>query len=153
MQKADSNRVWSGMPIKVRGDVQAFFAASTYVEVGDGTSTLFWLDRWIGGRAVAALAPALISLIPRRALRSRMVADGLFGRRWVRDIAGGLSVQAIVECIRLWDALESVRLSALPDTIVCRWAADGQYSAERCFLCDSENKVACNTTLNSTLNS
>jgi len=82
-----------------------------------------------------------------------MVADGLFGRRWVRDIAGGLSVQAIVECIRLWDALESVRLSALPDTIVCRWAADGQYSAERCFLCDSENKVACNTTLNSTLNS
>jgi len=57
------------MPIKVRGDVQAFFAASTYVEVGDGTSTLFWLDRWIGGRAVAALAPALISLIPRRALR------------------------------------------------------------------------------------
>jgi len=103
------------MLIKVRGDVQAFFAASTYVEVGDGTSTLFWLDRWIGGRAVAALA------------------DGLFGRRWVRDIAGGLSVQAIVECIRLWDALESVRLSALPDTIVCRWAADGQYSARSAY--------------------
>jgi len=66
-------------------------------------------------------------------LRSRMVADGLFGRRWVRDIAGGLSVQAIVECIRLWDALESVRLSALPDTIVCRWAADGQYSARSAY--------------------
>jgi len=33
--------------------IRAFFAAAVYMEVGDGTTTLFWTDRWLHGQSIA----------------------------------------------------------------------------------------------------
>jgi integrase len=41
LQKTDSARAWSELPIKTDPEVQAFFRASTYTALGDGASTLF----------------------------------------------------------------------------------------------------------------
>jgi hypothetical protein len=43
-----------------------FFRASTFMELGDGTSALFWEDRWIQGEGVLDIAPNLARLVPRR---------------------------------------------------------------------------------------
>lgn len=52
LQKTDSERAWSQLPISTEPQVQAFFRASTYTLVGDGRTTLFWVDRWIQGESV-----------------------------------------------------------------------------------------------------
>lgn len=51
LQKTDSDRAWSSLPLNVDTEVQAFFRASSFTELGDGNDTLFWDDRWIAGRA------------------------------------------------------------------------------------------------------
>jgi hypothetical protein len=47
------------------------FAASTYMVVGDGTSTLFWEDRWMDHQSVWEIAPEVYALIPKRCRRQR----------------------------------------------------------------------------------
>ncbi|WVZ60837.1 hypothetical protein U9M48_010806 [Paspalum notatum var. saurae] len=89
LQRTDEHRVWSGLPIKVAAEVRAFFDASVVVQVGDGRRTLFWLDRWLGGKKLTDLAPALAATVPRHIARSLTVAEGLQGRLWVRGITGG----------------------------------------------------------------
>ncbi|KAM0834874.1 hypothetical protein ACQ4PT_063312 [Festuca glaucescens] len=41
--------------------------------------------------------------------RSRTVQQGLQGNAWVRDIAGVLSVDAVVQFLRLWPLIQSVQ--------------------------------------------
>ncbi|KAE8813121.1 retrotransposon protein [Hordeum vulgare] len=45
--------------------------------------------------------------------------DALHGRAWVRDITGGLSVQAIVQYLRTWDMVESVTLREEEEDTIC----------------------------------
>jgi hypothetical protein len=66
LQKTDNSRAWSELPIKTDPEVLVFFRASTFMELGDGTSALFWEDRWIQGEGVLNVAPNLARLVPRR---------------------------------------------------------------------------------------
>jgi hypothetical protein len=76
--------------------LEAMFEASVVVQVSDGRSTLFWRDKWIHGQSVFQIAPNLLSAVTRRTQNSRTVFAAL-NRRWVGDIRGGLSVQALLE--------------------------------------------------------
>ena len=44
---------------------------------GDGQSTLFWRDRWIGGRSAVNFAPGLTATVGTRARNTRTVHQGL----------------------------------------------------------------------------
>jgi hypothetical protein len=77
--------------------LEAMFEASVAVQVNDGRSTLFWRDKWIHGQSVFQIAPNLLSAVSRRTQNSRTVFAALNNRRWVGDIRGGLSVQALLE--------------------------------------------------------
>jgi hypothetical protein len=44
LQKTDTDRAWSQLPIKTAPQVQAFFRASTFMEIGAGLIALFWED-------------------------------------------------------------------------------------------------------------
>ena len=44
LQKMDDDRAWAGLPIKVHIVVRALFTASTFIKVGNGAKTLFWVD-------------------------------------------------------------------------------------------------------------
>jgi len=57
LQKTDPLRPWANLPIRVPDQVQAFFSVAITSEIGDGTRTLFWPDRWLHGQSIAGLAP------------------------------------------------------------------------------------------------
>jgi hypothetical protein len=40
------------MNLPIQQQVRQFFNLSVLTVVGDGTSTLFWLDKWLNGNAI-----------------------------------------------------------------------------------------------------
>ena len=77
LSKTEPYRPWAALGLQVHRNVQDMFAISVVAVVGDGLSMLFWTDRWIHGRSVRDLAPALFSFVPRRAVARRSVRDAL----------------------------------------------------------------------------
>jgi hypothetical protein len=57
LQKTDSARAWSELPLNVDSEVQAFFQALAFTKVGDNSNSLFWDDRWINQTAPYDMAP------------------------------------------------------------------------------------------------
>lgn len=81
-KKTDPGRPWTGLPIQVPGKAQAFFSRALISEVGDGSNTMFWMDKWLHGKRVSDLAPRLFGSIPKRFINKRTVQDALSNRRW-----------------------------------------------------------------------
>ncbi|WVZ92768.1 LOW QUALITY PROTEIN: hypothetical protein U9M48_038810 [Paspalum notatum var. saurae] len=91
------------------------------------------MDRWLLGCSVQDLAPSLLSFVSKRALAHRTVHEALQDHRWVCDIGGGISA-AIVEFLKLWDALVDFPLhSDQPDQHVWTPDASGVYSASSAY--------------------
>lgn len=63
-----------------------------YTEIGNGSSTLFWHDRWSHGRKIEDFAPRLIAVVPRKFENSRTVQNALIDRKWLTGIKGALTV-------------------------------------------------------------
>ena len=126
------NRATSyNLPIQVPEQVRAFFAVAVYSEVGDGTKTLFWTDRWLHGQCITDLAPRLFAVIPKRGLKQRAVQDTLTNRTWTSDIKGALTVGVMVDYFHLWDILADFHLQPdVEDRHIWRFSSDGQYSAK-----------------------
>jgi hypothetical protein len=110
LKKTDPSRPWSALPIQILDKSQAFFAIAMQTEIGDGTSTLFWRDRWINGHRVADLAPRLLAVIPKGKVNKCTVREALIEHKWVSEIRGALTVGVIVDYLRLWNALQGVVL-------------------------------------------
>ncbi|RLN19929.1 putative ribonuclease H protein [Panicum miliaceum] len=77
------------------------FNASIDIELGDGCLTLFWSDHWLGQNSPCLIAPELCNLIRRGVRNSRTVAAALSDKRWIQDITGTLTVQALFEYLIL----------------------------------------------------
>ncbi|WVZ79516.1 hypothetical protein U9M48_027087 [Paspalum notatum var. saurae] len=123
-----------GLPLKVAPEVRCLFQASVVFEIGDGRQALFWKDRWIAGASVEDIAPAVIELVAKRTRSSQSVAVALQGNQWIRELRGGLSVQAINQYLKLWDAVQEIRLSpSVPDRILWRWSSDGHFSVHSAY--------------------
>lgn len=123
LQHSDQDRAWSQLPIKTVPQVQAFFEASTFTQIGDDRRTLFWQDRWIDGESVSDIAPYIYQLVPRRVRKLQTVRDGLNNRTWARCISGGLSIPAIFDYLHLWHTVENTQLDDRQDRIIWRWTA------------------------------
>jgi hypothetical protein len=78
------------------------FDSLVQIKVGKGSKVFFWKDRWLNGRAVGDFAPKVLQLVSTRRRNSRTVEVALIHHKWVEDIAGDLSHEASVECVRLW---------------------------------------------------
>lgn len=133
LQRTDQQRAWSQLPIKTVPEVQAFFRASTHMEIGDGRQALFWEDKWIQEESIRDIAPCLYQIIPPSTRSSQTVREGLTNRRWVRAITGGPSWTALEEYLKLWDIMENIQLSDHPDRLVWQWTADGDYTAKSAY--------------------
>jgi hypothetical protein len=88
-------------------EAAAIFSASVKVHDRDGARISFWEDPWVDGQKIAALAPDLIKLVRPAARRSRTVKDGCRGSAWTGDITGELSVDAVVQYLRLWSLIQN----------------------------------------------
>lgn len=111
LQKTDSERAWSQLPISTEPQVQAFFRESTYTLVGDGRATLFWTYRWIQGESATDIASSLAQLVSPRTRRKQIVREALANRQWVRCISGGITMNVITEYLDLWSTLQNVILN------------------------------------------
>jgi hypothetical protein len=85
LEKTDPNRPWSALPICMSNKVRVFSVAMQ-VEIGDGSSTLFWQDRWLHARRLVDIAPRLVTAIPKRRFNQRTVQQALTENRWASDI-------------------------------------------------------------------
>ncbi|GJN34773.1 hypothetical protein PR202_gb23469 [Eleusine coracana subsp. coracana] len=59
MQRTAEDLAWSELKLASESEIQAFFDVSVVVMVGKGTRTLFWMDRWIDGKSISEIAPAV----------------------------------------------------------------------------------------------
>jgi hypothetical protein len=50
-----------------------FLKMAMQSEVGNGASTLFWSDRWLGGQQTVDIAPRLLEIIPKKLINKRTV--------------------------------------------------------------------------------
>jgi hypothetical protein len=97
LKRTDPSRPWSCLPVNSESPVDTLFAASVTVEIGNGWRSFFRTDKWIDGRSIADLAPALLNAVRPHACKTRTVAQGLENNGWARDITGALTVQVIID--------------------------------------------------------
>ncbi|KAM0827167.1 hypothetical protein ACQ4PT_068367 [Festuca glaucescens] len=134
LQRTDGSKPWLGLDVQVGCEARALFNASVQIEVGDGASILFWEDAWMGGLTAAAIAPDLIKLVKMAVRKRRSVRDGLVGNSWAADIAGELTVDAVVQYLHLWAAVAQVsRSEADADHFSWKWRGDGQFSSKSAY--------------------
>lgn len=123
---------WSGHPYLA--DLKAsfkwcicdMFAASTVFVLGDGASTLFWMDQWIEGRSIASLVPELLLIMPPHLLWPSLITLG-------GDIHGALAVPILSQFLVVWDAVLSVQLLGMGDRLVWHWISNQRYSAQSAY--------------------
>ncbi|CAL4994550.1 unnamed protein product [Urochloa decumbens] len=133
LSKTEPSRPGSNLPTSRNRCMEAMFDASLVIEVKNGQSVLFWKDKWINGHSLSSIAPALVQAVPARVRNTRMVCDALSNKRWVRDIRGGLSVQAILDYLTVWRMMTGIQLQDEPDIFRWRWSTDGKYSASSTY--------------------
>jgi hypothetical protein len=133
LQKTDHNRPWASFKIHVHPTVQAFFSMATSAKVGNGKSTLFWIDRWIHGQNMQQSAPHLFKLVSARA-KKRSVYDALSGEDWVHDIRGAITVTVLTDFLKVWDILDGWTLYPnQDDKLICLLSPSGIYSAKSAY--------------------
>ncbi|WVZ88496.1 hypothetical protein U9M48_035013 [Paspalum notatum var. saurae] len=134
LQKTDPSKPWAGLPVQVHRNAKALFDVAVVSVVGNGETIKFWTDRWLQGKNVAEHCPTLFKLIPKRAVKQRTVTQGVTDRKWILDISGALSVQVLVEYLRLWNLIEGVELRPdVADQHHWRFASHGSYSSKSAY--------------------
>lgn len=133
LQKTDSERAWSELPLKTTPEVLAFFNASTFYQIGDGRTAHFWEDKWISGEGICDITPCIVQLIPPHIRQRQTVREGLDNRQRVRAISGGMSQTAVIEYMELWNILQPFSLTDQPDKLIWRWSPDGAYTAKSTY--------------------
>lgn len=119
--------------IPVHPQTKAMFCISVTTQVGNGTNSLFWSDRWLHGCSLSVLAPAVVSCISQRCMSSRTVAQALDNRTWVRDIQGSLCLEGLVQYLQIWDLLEYFTLVQDTDKHIWRHERNGVFSSKSTY--------------------
>jgi hypothetical protein len=120
--------------MQVHANVSALFAVSVVSLVGDGKSMNFWTGRWLQGKNIQDLAPALRAAVPNAIAKKRSVQEALEGLKWVDDIRSSLQAQALLEFLLVWDILQEVQLNPdVPDHHCWTSSNSGTYSAKSAY--------------------
>ena len=88
--------------IQVQEQVRVFFAMAIVIEVGDGTHTLFWEDRWLHGQRIIEIAPHLHSVVAKRNIKKRTVAEALNEHLWISYVRAASPIRALVEYLSVF---------------------------------------------------
>lgn len=110
------------------------FRVSVKTIVGDGRSTSFWSDRWINGKTIQDLAPALMPFVKKRGWRTRSVHEALQGNAWLLDVVGGLPALALWQFLMLWDTIMEMQLTPdQPDMHIWTPCPSGTYTSKSAY--------------------
>jgi len=134
LRKSEPNKSWANLPLQVSKEVECLISMAVITEVGDGSNTLFWRDKWLDGQSIRDLAPRVYALVAKRRSSRRTVSEALSNASWVEDIQGAISVEALVEFLKIWDLLIPVQLQeGTPDKHIWRLSTTGEYSAKSTY--------------------
>jgi hypothetical protein len=134
LQKTQPDKPWALLPIQMCPVVNAFFSIAVNTEIGDGSNTLFWKDRWLSGQRIEDLAPTIFKMVPKRIANSRSVQEALLESRWIRGIHGEAMVLVLTEFLELWDIISGTPPQQdVPDTHVRQWSSSSKYTAKSAY--------------------
>jgi hypothetical protein len=115
-------------------EAQQVFQSMARFHIGDGRSTFFWKDSWIHGRSAESIAPEVAAMVPTRRKNVTKVAEGLLNNSWISDVQGDMSLEGWIQCIQLWEEIDSVARDAdVPDRITWKGSASGEYTAKETY--------------------
>jgi hypothetical protein len=80
------------------------------------------------------LAPEVNAKVPRRRKNTRTVAEAMENNQWLNDITEELTVEGGAQCIRLWEAVDTIPTDdTRPDLIRWKGSATGDYSSKSTY--------------------
>lgn len=87
------------------------FYASTIVTIVDGKMTPFWSSNWINRTMAKSIALLLYEKTKRKKISLRQV---LTNNKWIDHIYPPTSHEEVTQFVKLWEALNGVRLNDTP---------------------------------------
>jgi hypothetical protein len=134
LQKTDSSKPWTDLLFQSNRFLDSLCSLAMASIVGDGQSTLFWHDRWLLGQRIADLAPHVFSLVPKRLVKRRTVADALCSSSWIGDLRGVVTWEVIADFILLANVVANIDLQpGVLDKHYWRFSSNGIYSAKSAY--------------------
>ena len=133
LKRSEPSKPWANLPIQVSREVAGLISVAVITEVGNGSNTLFWEDKWLDGKRIQDIAPLVYALVPKRSSR-RTVLEALTGEKWTEDIQGEIGSTALIQYLELWDILNGVELNEeIPDKHIWRLSTSGKYIAKSAY--------------------
>lgn len=71
LKKVAPDKAWASLPIQSSEGVKALYSLAMSTEIGNGSSTLFWEDRWLFGQRIQDLSPLIFGMVPKRISNKR----------------------------------------------------------------------------------
>ena len=134
LKKSEPNKPWASLPLQISKEMECFLSMAVITEVGDGANTLFWKDKWLAGKNIQDIAPHVYALVSRRTTARRSVLEALINEKWIEDIQGSISPEALMEYLVLWDVISEVDLHVgVQDKHIWRLSTSGQYTARSAY--------------------
>jgi hypothetical protein len=100
LKKTSPDKAWASFQLQFSDQVKSLFDLALVSEVGDGSNTLFWCDRWLLGQRPVDLAPHLYAMVPKRVANKRTVVEGLTDMAWVHDLPSEREEMDVRACRR-----------------------------------------------------
>ena len=133
LKRSEPSKPWANLPIQVSREVAGLISVAVITEVGNGSNTLFWEDKWLDGKRIQDITPLVYALVPKRSSR-RTVLEALTGEKWTEDIQGEIGSSALIQYLELWDILNGVELNEeIPDKHIWRLSTSGKYTAKSAY--------------------
>lgn len=125
-----ADRPWKGTTIPCDQSDMALFRACYSIKIGNGKKAKFWTDRWLDGEAPGEFAPGLFKLARRKNLT---VSQAIDRGKWMMGLQRINTEDLIEAFVKLWDKLQAVHLTNLPDSISWNMLKDLVYSAKSAY--------------------
>jgi hypothetical protein len=88
----------------------------------------------VSGKNVQEIAPRVFTLVSKRVAGKRTVLEAPINDKWVEDIQGSISLEALLEYLTLWDMISEVKLQVgVQDKHIWRLSKSGQYNAKSAY--------------------
>ena len=100
LKRSEPSKPWANLPIQVSREVAGLISVAVITEVGNGSNTLFWEDKWLDGKRIQDIAPLVYALVPKSSSR-RTVLKALTEEKWTEDIQGEIGSTALIQYLEL----------------------------------------------------
>jgi hypothetical protein len=134
LKKVEPNKPWASLPLQISKEMKCLLSMAVTTEVGDGANTLFWEDRWLASKNIQDIAPLVYALVSNRTAARRSVLQALISEKWIEDIQGSISPEALLEYLVLWDVISEVELQVgVQDKHIWKLSTSGQYTTRSAY--------------------